>query len=142
MSVFMLAVPAAIGRLTKDPELRYTPAGKAVATIRLACDNGRTNDKGEKVAEFIDLVTWERPAETAANTLRKGDPIIFGGKLQIRQYTTQDGQNREKAEIVGNFRYLPGVTYAGLQDGGGTAPANPGGQAPPAAPGEDDDVPF
>lgn len=89
-----------IGRLTKDPELRYTPSGKAVATIRLAVDRGTVNQQGEREADFIDVITWEKQAEVIANYLQKGRLVAVQGRLQIRQYTTSDGKRREKAEVV------------------------------------------
>lgn len=89
-----------IGRLTKDPELRYTPGGKAVATMRLAVDRGTKDASGKNEVDFIDCVVWERQAETAANNLNKGRLIGVEGRLQIRQFDTQEGQRREKAEVV------------------------------------------
>lgn len=96
-----------IGRLCKDPELRYTPSGKAVANARLAVDRGTTNPQGEKETDFIDLVLWEKRAETMANYKRKGDLIAVAGRLQMRSYETRDGQKREKAEVVvAELRFL------------------------------------
>jgi single-strand DNA-binding protein len=89
-----------IGRLTKDPELRYTPSGKAVAVGRLAVDRGTTNPQGEKETDFIDVVVWERLAESFANYKQKGDLIGVRGRLQIRQYEDQGGHRREHAEVV------------------------------------------
>lgn len=97
----MLNVIILIGRLTRDPELRYTQTGKAVATIRIAVDRG-----GEAGTDFIDVVVWERQAENAANYLRKGRLVAVQGWLQIREYE-KDGQRRERAEIVANqLRFL------------------------------------
>ncbi|HWI63848.1 MAG TPA: single-stranded DNA-binding protein [Symbiobacteriaceae bacterium] len=145
-----------IGRLTKDPELRYTPSGKAVATLRLAVDRGTTNAQGEKETDFIDVVVWERQAETVANYLQKGRLIATQGRLQIRQYETQEGQRREKAEVVASqVRFLDrgqegggGAGGGGGYGGGGNA--GPSGGPRKEAPGmgsepnfhDDDDVPF
>lgn len=96
----MLNVVCLEGRLTKDPELRYTASGKAVCTLRLAVDRGTKTPEGENEADFIDVVVWERQAETAANYLQKGRLISVQGRLQIRQYEVEGGGRREKAEVV------------------------------------------
>ncbi|HYF78579.1 MAG TPA: single-stranded DNA-binding protein [Symbiobacteriaceae bacterium] len=143
-----------IGRLTKDPELRYTTSGKAVATLRLAVDRGTTNPQGEKETDFIDVVVWERQAETVANYLQKGRLIAVQGRLQIRQYETQEGQRREKAEVVASqVRFLDrGQEGGNMGGGGGGYSAGGGGGGGPRreAPSmgsepnfhDDDDVPF
>lgn len=143
----MLNSVVLIGRLTKDPELRYTPSGKAVATLRLAVDRGTTNQQGERETDFIDVVVWERQAETVANYLQKGRLVAVQGRLQIRQYETQDGQRREKAEVVANtVRFLDSGRD---RAGGERTPASDAG-APHREVGmgseltfdDDDDVPF
>lgn len=130
----MLNTVVLIGRLTKDPELRYTPGGKAVATLRLAVDRGTTNAQGEKETDFIDVVVWEKQAETVANYLQKGRLIAVQGRLQIRQYETNEGQRREKAEVVASqVRFL---------DRGQDSGASPQGGSGGGLPMSDDDVPF
>lgn len=138
----MLNQVVLIGRLTKDPELRYTPGGKAVATLRLAVDRGTNNAQGEKETDFIDVVVWEKQAENVANYLQKGRLVAVTGRLQIRQYETQEGQKREKAEVVaGNVRFLDrGDQPAGGQGGGGGARTGSMGHQPTFD--DDDDVPF
>ena len=89
-----------IGRLTADPELRYTPGGVPVAGMRLAVDRPFTSSSGERQTDFIDLVAWRQNAEFAANYLGKGRLVAVEGRLQIRQWTTQDGQRRRTAEVV------------------------------------------
>jgi single-strand DNA-binding protein len=147
-----------IGRLTKDPELRYTPSGKAVATLRLAVDRGSTNPQGEKETDFIDVVVWERQAETVANYLQKGRLIAVQGRLQIRSYETQEGQRRERAEVVAReVRFLDRGQDAGGSTGGtsGAGAERMGGERAGNAPrrdapgmgsepnfNDDDDVPF
>lgn len=141
-----------IGRLTKDPELRYTTSGKAVATLRLAVDRGTTNPQGEKETDFIDVVVWERQAETVANYLQKGRLIAVQGRLQIRQYETQEGQRREKAEVVASqVRFLDRGQDAGAGGGGFGGERMSNSPSPRReAPGmggepnfhDDDDVPF
>lgn len=90
-----------IGRLTADPELRYTPSGTPVANFRLAVDRMRSQS-GEKQTDFISIVLWSKQAEFAANYLNKGRLVAIEGRLQIRQWTTQDGQRRTSAEVVGD----------------------------------------
>lgn len=142
----MLNTVVLIGRLTKDPELRYTPGGKAVATLRLAVDRGTTNAQGEKETDFIDVVVWERQAETVANYLQKGRLVAVQGRLQIRSYETQEGQRREKAEVVAStVRFLDRGQDAGP---GGMSERPTGGPRKETGMGsepnfnDDDDVPF
>ena len=89
-----------IGRLTADPELRYTPSGIPVAGMRLAVDRPFTSSSGERQTDFINLVAWRQNAEFAANYLGKGRLVAVEGRLEIRQWTTKDGQRRQTAEVV------------------------------------------
>lgn len=96
-----------IGRLTKDPELRYTPNGKAVASFTLAVDRPFKNQRGEREADFINIVVWGSQAENSANYLAKGKLAAVDGRLQIRSYDGQDGQRRWVTEVVANnVRFL------------------------------------
>lgn len=91
----------AIGRLTEDPQLRYTPSGKAVCGFRLACDQGKDH------TEFIQVVTWDKLAEVVANNLQKGRLIYLEGRLQQREYDKQDGSKGRITEIIGDsVRFL------------------------------------
>jgi single-strand DNA-binding protein len=92
-----------IGRLTRDPELRYTPNGVAVANFDLAVDRPTTNQQGEREVDFIRIVAWQKQAENCANYLKKGRLVAVEGRLQIRNYETQDGQKRKAAEVVASF---------------------------------------
>ncbi len=89
-----------IGRLTRDPELRYTPSGLPVANFSLAVDRRFKNAQGEKETDFIRCIAWRQTAEFVANYLTKGRLAAVEGRLQIRDYTTQDGQKRTVAEVV------------------------------------------
>lgn len=89
-----------IGRLTRDPEMRYTTSGIPVARFSLAVDRPFTNQNGERETDFIDIVTWRKLAETCTNNLGKGRLVAVEGRLQIRPYETQDGQKRRAAEVV------------------------------------------
>ncbi len=91
-----------IGRLTKDVELRYTQAGKAVATFTLAVDRPFTNQAGEREADFIPVVVWGKLAEHCANYLGKGRQAAVEGRMQTRFYEDQNGQRRRVTEVVAN----------------------------------------
>lgn len=96
-----------IGRLTKDPELRYTQSGIAVASFTLAVDRGFKNANGERETDFIDITVWRQQAENCANYLSKGKLAAVDGSLRIRSYETNDGQKRKAAEVVAeNVRFL------------------------------------
>jgi single-strand DNA-binding protein len=89
-----------VGRLTKDPELRYTPSGVAVATFTLAVNRTFTNQQGEREADFINCVVWRKPAENVANYLKKGSLAGVDGRLQTRSYEGQDGKRVYVTEVV------------------------------------------
>ncbi|GIM45870.1 single-stranded DNA-binding protein 1 [Collibacillus ludicampi] len=96
-----------IGRLTADPELRYTPSGTAVASFTLAVDRPRANQMGERETDFINIVAWQKLAELAAQYLRKGRLAAVEGRLQIRSYENREGQRVRVAEVVAdNIRFL------------------------------------
>jgi single-strand DNA-binding protein len=96
-----------IGRLTKDPELRYTPNGVAVAKFTLAVDRSFKNQQGEKETDFINIVVWQKQAENVANYLLKGKLAAVEGRLQIRSFEGQDGQRRWVTEVVADtVRFL------------------------------------
>ncbi|HAC1836240.1 TPA_asm: single-stranded DNA-binding protein [Listeria monocytogenes] len=89
-----------VGRLTKDPELRYTPAGLAVTTFTLAVNRAFTNQNGEREADFIQCVVWRKPAENAANFLKKGSMAGVDGRIQTRNYEDSDGKRVFVTEVV------------------------------------------
>ena len=96
-----------IGRLTRDPELRYTASGIPVAKFNLAVDRPFKNQKGEREADFIDIETWRGLAENCANHLGKGRLVAVEGRLQIRSYDDNQGIRRKAAEVVAdNVRFL------------------------------------
>lgn len=95
-----------IGRLTRDPELRYTPNGIATCTFTLAVDRPFVKD-GEKEADFISIVTWRQLAETCANYLRKGRLTAVEGRIQVRNYKGKDEKKVYVTEIIAdNVRFL------------------------------------
>ncbi|CAI9394288.1 Single-stranded DNA-binding protein A [Bacillus sp. T2.9-1] len=89
-----------VGRLTKDPELRYTPSGVAVATFTLAVNRTFTNQQGEREADFINCVIWRKPAENVANYLKKGSLAGVDGRIQTRSYDGQDGKRVYVTEVL------------------------------------------
>jgi single-strand DNA-binding protein len=95
---------ALIGNLTRDPELRYTPKGTAVCTFGLATNRQWTTDSGEKreEADFHRIVAWNKLAELCAQLLGKGRKVYVEGRLQTRNWQTQDGTQRTTTEIVIN----------------------------------------
>ena len=100
-----------VGRLTRDPDLRYTANGAAVATFSLAVNRNFTNQSGEREADFINCVIWRKPAETLANYARKGALIGVTGRIQTRNYENQQGQRVYVTEVVAeNFQLLESRT--------------------------------
>ena len=96
-----------IGRLAKDPDLKYTTSGIAVAKFRLAVSRSFANQKGEKETDFIEIVVWRKQAEAAANYLVKGKLVAVEGRLQIRSYDDKEGTRKWVSEVVAeNVRFL------------------------------------
>lgn len=95
-----------IGRLTKDPELRYTPNGIAVTNFTLAIDRNYKNAQGERETDFIPCVIYRQLAEFTANYLAKGKMASVDGRIQVRSYTAQDGQKRWVTEVIGEHVFL------------------------------------
>lgn len=122
-----------IGRLTRDPELRYTAAGVAVTTFTLAVDRNYVNQQGERGTDFIRITVWRKLAETCANHLGKGRLVAVDGRLQTRSYETPDGQKRQATDVVAeDVRFLDwpkdgkGPGGAGVIPGQGTGGAGMG----------------
>ena len=108
-----------IGRLTKDPELRYTPSGAAVCSFTLAVDRRFTSQSGEREADFINIVVWNKAAENCAKYLSKGRQTAVEGRLQIRSFDGNDGQRKWVTEVVAdNVEFL---SNGQGQGGGGGA---------------------
>jgi single-strand DNA-binding protein len=89
-----------IGNLTKDPELRYTPSGIPVCTLRLAVNRNFTNSQGEIETDYFNVVVWRNQAEKCAEYLSKGRQVAVTGRLQSRAWETADGQRRTTIEVV------------------------------------------
>jgi len=141
-----------VGNLTRDPELRYTPKGMAIAKIGLAVNRNWTSESGEKKEEvtFVDVDIFGRTAENVAQYMKKGRPILIEGRLKLDQWDDkQTGQKRSKLGVVGEVVQFLG-SPSGSSSGEFSAPgprqqsaAAPASQPEPDAPApEQDDVPF
>ena len=122
------------GRLTKDPDVRYTQTGVAVASFTLAVNRRFSK---EKAADFIPIVVWDRIAEVVGNNLVKGSQVLIEGRIQIRSYDAQDGSKRYVTEVIAND-----IEFMGSKPklDGGTVPESAkafGKEVPP-----DEDIPF
>jgi single-strand DNA-binding protein len=110
-----------IGNLTRDPELRYIPSGSAVATFTVAVNRVFKSQTGEKKEQtsFIRVVVWGRRAEVCGEYLSKGSPVFVEGRLQSRDWETQDGQKRSTTEVVAdNIQFLRMGPKTGTGAGG------------------------
>ena len=137
-----------MGRLTRDPELRRTGTGTAVASFTVAVDRDfGKNENGEKETDFIDCVAWRNTAEYVSKYAAKGRMVVVSGRLQIRSWTDKEGNKRRTAEVVADNLYFAdsgrrdneggsynsGNNYGGNQYGGNSYGGNSyGGYAPQA----------
>ena len=116
-----------MGRLTRDPELRYTQSQLPVVSFSIACDRdfgGR--DGSEKQTDFIDIVAWRQTAEFVSKYFTKGSMAVVSGRLQIRDWTDREGNKRRSAEVVADNVYF-GESKRSREENGGSAPrANDG----------------
>ena len=149
-----------MGRLTRDPELRHTQTGTAVASFSLAVDRDfRNRDSGEKGVDFIDVVAWRNTAEFVSKYFTKGSMAVVSGRLQIRAWTDKEGNKRRSAEVVADNVYFgsskrdtaSGGSYSEYGGSSFSAPAANSFSAPAAPAGnsefsmledDDSDLPF
>lgn len=89
-----------LGRLTKDPKVDQTPTGKTVATFSIAVDRPFTGKDGQREADFINIVAWNKTAELCGSNLGKGNRALVEGRLQIRSYDSKDGKKRYVTEVI------------------------------------------
>ncbi|MED4083887.1 single-stranded DNA-binding protein [Halalkalibacterium halodurans] len=89
-----------VGRLTSDPQLRYTPNGVATANFTIACNRPFSNQQGEREADFINCVVWRKQAENVANYLKKGNLAGVDGRIQTRSYDNKEGRRVYVVEVV------------------------------------------
>lgn len=125
-----------MGRLTRDPELRRTGSGIAVASFSLAVDRdfGSSANNGEKETDFIDIVAWRNTAEFVSKYFTKGRMAVVSGRLQIRNWTDKEGNKRRSAEVVADNVYFGDSKRDAAGDNGGYSPAPSYGYSAPAAP--------
>ena len=102
----MLSKIFLMGRLVRDPELRHTGSGTAVASFTLAVDRDYKTQNGEKETDFIDIVAWRSTAEFVSKYFTKGRMAVVEGRLQIRDWTDKDGGRRRSAEVVADNIYF------------------------------------
>ena len=96
-----------IGRLTKDPELRYTGSNTPVASFTVAVNRNFTNQSGEREADFIPVVVWRKQAENVKNYLTQGSQVAIDGRIQTRSYDDNQGQRRYVTEVIAdNVQFL------------------------------------
>jgi single-strand DNA-binding protein len=130
-----------LGNLGKDPELRYTPNGQAVTSLRIATTERYKDKSGtlQSRTEWHNVVCWGRLAEIARDYLKKGSPVYIEGRIQYRSYDDKDGIKRYQTDIVATGMQLLGTRPSG---GSETAPAEPTDMPEPQVSSEDDDLPF
>ena len=136
-----------MGRLVRDPELRRTGSGIAVASFRIAVDRDfAPKDGGERKADFIDCVAWRQTGEFISKYFTKGRMIVVDGRLEMRDWTDKDGNKRTSAEVVVDNAYFgdskrdgdnSGSSYGGNTYAAPAAPSYGGYSAPAAAPASD-----
>ena len=117
-----------MGRLVRDPEIKYTQSGKVVATFTLAVDRPFSGENGQRESDFIPCVLWGKQAETVGNCVHKGQRLLVEGRLQIRNYDAKDGSKRYVTEIICN-----GFEFVEKREGGA---------AGSSADSFDSDIPF
>ena len=122
-----------MGRLTRDPELRRTGSGVAVASFTVAVDRDfAPKDGGEKETDFIDCVAWRQTGEFVSKYFTKGRMAVVSGRLQIRSWTDKDGNKRRTAEIVADNVYFGDSKRDGDSGSAYSAPASFGGSSAPS----------
>lgn len=119
-----------VGRLTRDPELRYTPQNQAVATFGLAVNRQFKNANGEREADFINCVIWRQQAENLANFAKKGSLIGITGRIQTRNYENQQGQKVYVTEVVADTFQMLESNKAQVQQASKPQAQNKKPQAP------------
>jgi single-strand DNA-binding protein len=145
------------GNLTRDPELRSTPSGMSVCSLRVACNTRRKNNSTgdwEDKPNFFDVTVWGAQGENCARFLAKGRPVALDGRLEWREWQDKEGNNRQSVEIIADAVQFLGGRDEGQSSGGGFTPrsdvpvdnrdfqpvAAPSGNGGAAA--ADDDIPF
>ena len=133
-----------VGRLARDPEVRYTQTGKAVASFSLAVSRrfSRTSDQ-QNTADFIPVVAWEKLAEICGNNLIKGSQVLVEGRMQVRNYDAQDGSKRFVTEVVAqDIEFMGSKPVRGADDHAAAAPAFGGANSFGSEVLPDEEIPF
>ena len=113
-----------VGRLTRDPELRHTGNGTAVASFSLAVDRDFKSQGGEKETDFVDIVAWRSTADFVSKYFTKGRMAVVEGRLQIRDWKDKDGSNRRSAEVVAEHVYFGDSKQRAESDTASAPPAS------------------
>ena len=119
-----------IGRLTRDPELRYTGSNIPVATFSLAVNRNFSSASGEREADFINVVVWRKQAENIKNYLSQGSQVAIDGRIQTRSYDGTDGQKRYVTEVVADNVEFLGSKNSSSNSNSMNTPANNAGPTP------------
>ena len=133
-----------VGNLTRDPELRHTPSGTPVCSLRVAVNTRRKDETGQWVDKpnYFDVTVWGQQGENSAQYLSKGRPVAIDGRLEWREWEAQDGSKRQAVEIVADsVQFLGGRMEGEAQPAYVSAGAASGGDDFPSSP-ADDDIPF
>ena len=147
----MLNLIVIMGRLTRDPEIRRTASGTAVANFSVAVDRDFPSQDGSRETDFIDCVAWKHTADFVGKYFSKGKQIVVKGRLQIRSWTDKDGNKRRTAEIVADSVYFAGAKTESPAEAqrydtpvgcGAQAPIDPGPEDYPIITDDDTGLPF
>lgn len=135
------------GRLTRDPELRYTSGGQAVADLGLAIGRNYMTKTGERKEEvtYVDIIVWGRQAETAGEYLSKGSPVLIEGRLQLDTWETKEGEKRNRLKVHATRIQFLGRPRGASEETKETEEATTGKPEAEVAAGDsegDDDIPF
>ena len=133
-----------MGNLTRNPEIRYTPSGTAVADLGLAINENFKNKAGETVEQtcFVDVVVWGRQAETSAEYLHKGSSVFVEGRLQLDQWENQQGEKRSKLRVRADRVQFLGAPGKNTEFSAAPSASRDEPHASDSAMEDDDDVPF
>ena len=126
-----------MGRLTRDPELRRTQSGTAVASVTLAVDRDYKPQDGERETDFIDIVAWRGTAEFVSKYFTKGRMAVVEGRLQVRDWTDKDGNKRRSTEVVADNVY-----FGDSKRSESGTPAEPSGELQELPDEEKGELPF
>ena len=134
-----------VGNLTRDPELRNTPSGTAVCSLRIAVNTRRKDSSGQwtEKPNYFDITVWGNQGESCAQYLSKGRPVAVDGRLEWREWDAQDGTKRQAVEIIADsVQFLGGRGESGGDGGNQFVPAGASSGSDADFQGSDDDIPF